>query len=104
MINIKKTVVSTYLTFGLSLILTVAVNFTGYAQTQHQNDPQLNVKVESKKQHAFQANNEKEKLKKEEDNAEQADEKTVVEEEQELMEKALELLEMADKCWKKGDI
>jgi membrane-bound lytic murein transglycosylase D len=30
--------------------------------------------------------------------------KTAVEEEQDLMEKALELLEMADGCWKKGDI
>src|SRR5512145_2741136 len=105
MININKSVASTCFIICLSLFLTIAISFTGFAQTSHQNESQPGVKVEHKKQNAVQANHEEDKVKKDsEGTLAQNHEKTIVEEEQDLMEKALELLDMADSCWKKGDI
>ena len=63
------------------------------------------VKMEVKRQNLAQAGNDDDKIKKDSDAAsEQKHEKTIVEEERDLMEKALELLDLADSCWKKGDI
>ena len=105
MININKSVASTCFIICLSLFLTIAISFTGFAQTSHQNESQPGVKVEHKKQNTVQANHEEDKVKKDsEGTLAQNHEKTIVEEEQDLMEKALELLDMADSCWKKGDI
>jgi len=105
MMNINKSVTSTCLLFCLSLFLTLSISFTGYAQTAHQNEVQPGVTIEKKTQLLAQANLEEDKLKKEPAITSQPkDEKTIVEEERDLMEKALELLDLADGSWKKGDI
>ena len=105
MINTKKSLISKWVIFCLSLIFTLSISAAGYAQTVAQNDDQIVTKSEVKKQNTPQAGSEEEKIKKDIDaTSEQQHEKTIVDEERDLMEKALELLDLADGCWKKGDI
>jgi len=105
MIHINKSLASKCWIFCLSLFLTTMISITGLAQTTNQNESHISVKAEHKKQNPVQTGNVEEKVKKGSEEAEEQNyEKTIVEEEQDLMEKALELLEIADESWKKGDI
>ncbi len=100
---LKKTKSVRCLIFCLSIAVTFAISFAAFADNIHSNDSQVNSRIENKKQDSVSMENaggdKKQAVVAAPNHA-----KTDVEEEQDLMEKALELLEMADGFWKKGDI
>lgn len=103
MLNNRKSL--KYLIVWLIIVIVGAVGGNAFADNLSVNEPKPAAKVESKKSTSvfseiFKADEKPDQEADDEDD----DEKMVVEEEQELMEKALEILDVADACWKRGDI
>jgi len=109
MLKSKKYVSLFFMILSLSVAILLFGGIQAKADNIQQNDNQLQIKKEAKKQnHAISQINVGDAKGGLSDltgkNSTEEDAKAKVEEEQDLMEKALELLEMADKCWKNGDI
>jgi membrane-bound lytic murein transglycosylase D len=104
--HLNKSGVAIFFAICLSFVLLTMTNVEGFAtQAGQAAEPSLPSKLEHKKHTGAQVGEETGNTKKESSSAdEKSKEKAMVDEEQDLMEKALELLDMADGCWKKGDI
>ena len=109
MIKIKNSISSICFMFCVSMIFSLVTGLPCQAESDKQNDILLKSKTENQKQDRATSEEAPDSHKKnitelQDKHLSAEDAKTKKEEEQDLMEKALDLLEMADNCWKKGDI
>jgi membrane-bound lytic murein transglycosylase D len=109
MLKFNHTVSTICIMFCLSIIISLFSSVPVYAESTQHNDAQSKIALENKKQDHVVSKNEVDSANNnlsdaQNKNLTDEDEKTKVEDEQDLMERALELLELADDFWKKGDI
>ena len=105
----KKYVSSICSIFSLSIIILLATSFQVHAENTYKNDTLPSPMVENKKQDQTMPEKAVKAAKnilfgEQKQNSSDDDESIEVEEEQDLMENALEILEVADNYWNNGDI